>query len=83
MEVANKSVKLKFGPIVSCPSKMTSPPGIRLRDGVNLEFELGQLPFSSSNERRLGFMARYTKSHYMFYDGGSISSFMLIDKVLD
>lgn len=58
MEVANKSVKLKFGPIVSWLSEMTSPPGALLRDGVNLEFELGQLPFSSSNERRLGFVPR-------------------------
>lgn len=83
MEVANKSVKLKFEPIASCLSEMTSPPGTRWRDSVNLEFELSQLAYSSSNERKLYFMALCTKSHCMFYDGESVSSFMLIDKVLD
>lgn len=75
-EVSDKSVKLKFGPIVSCLGEMIAPPGTRPRDGVNLEFESGQLPHYPSNERewegggRKGsrFTTAITKTRCMTYD---------------
>jgi len=36
---------------VSCLSETISPPGTLSRDGVDLEFKLGQPPFSSDNEK--------------------------------